>query len=127
MERAFTAMACNPAAFPREVLDRYRANALQPGAMTAMLNYYRANASGMLRAAPTPPVVTPTLMVWGERDTALGVELTEGYDGLVEDFTLRRLADASHWVQQDSPETVNAILADWLAAKHLRPFDERPR
>ena len=77
------------------------------------------NAAAFLRSAPHQPIRTPTLMVWGEHDTALGVELTEGYDGLVEDFTLHRLPDASHWVQQDRPEKVNAILAEWLAAKHL--------
>ncbi len=123
VERAFTGMSRNPSAFPREVLDRYRANACEPGAMTAMLNYYRANVAGFLRDGPIKPIAVPTLMVWGEHDTALGLELTEGYDGLVEDFTLRRLPDASHWVQQDEPETVNAILADWLAAKGMAATD----
>ena len=127
VERAFLRMARNPQAFPREVLDRYRDNALVPGAMTAMLNYYRANAAGFLRSAPAEPVGVPTLMVWGEHDSALGLELTEGYDGLVEDFTLHRLPDASHWVQQDRPETVNAILVDWLAAKRLGPADPAGR
>jgi pimeloyl-ACP methyl ester carboxylesterase len=55
----------------------------------------------------------------GEHDTALGLELTEGYDGLVDDFTLRRLAGASHWVQQDAPDAVNAALAEWLTARGL--------
>ena len=115
--RAFTGMARNPDAFPPEVLARYRENATQPGAMTAMIDYYRANAGAFMKGAPAPPLATPTLMVWGEHDTALGLELTEGYDGLVDDFTLVRLPDASHWVQQDAPEAVNAAMKRWLAAK----------
>jgi pimeloyl-ACP methyl ester carboxylesterase len=53
-------------------------------------------------------------MIWGEADSALGVELTSGYEGLVTDFTLKRLPNVSHWVQQEAPEKVNAILTDWL-------------
>ena len=118
--RAFTGMARNPDAFSPAVLARYRENATQPGAMTAMINYYRANAGTFVRASASPPLATPTLMVWGEHDTALGLELTEGYDGLVEDFTLVRLADASHWVQQDAPGAVNDAMEDWLACKVVR-------
>jgi pimeloyl-ACP methyl ester carboxylesterase len=59
----------------------------------------------------------------GEHDTALGLELTEGYDGLVDDFTLRRLPQASHWVQQDAPNAVNAAVAEWLAAPTSDKFN----
>lgn len=117
---AFRGMAVDKSAFPRAVTDHYRANALQPGAMTAMLNYYRANASGLLRAPGQVPVITvPTLMIWGEADTALGLELTEGYGPYVSDFTLERLPRVSHWVQQEAPERVNAKLKHWLLAKGL--------
>jgi pimeloyl-ACP methyl ester carboxylesterase len=30
-----------------------------------------------------------------------------------------RLPDASHWVQQDCPDEVNAALVEWLARKRL--------
>lgn len=112
--RAFSGMAVNKAAFPPDVLERYRRNALLPGAMTAMLNYYRANLAGLSDAAPSPMIETPTLMVWGEEDTALGLELTEGYEPYVADFTLERLPGVSHWVQQEAPEAVNARLLAWL-------------
>lgn len=117
--RAFTGMALDRSAFPDEVLERYRADALRPGAMTAMLAYYRANLRGLGAARPWPPIATPTLLVWGERDAALGLELTEGYEGLVEDLTLRRLPDVSHWVQQEAPDAVNAALAEWMGARGL--------
>jgi len=119
VERTFTGMARNPNAFPPDILARYRDNALRPGAMTAMLNYYRANAPAFVKSAPSEPVHVPTLMIWGEHDTALGLELTEGYDGLVDDFTLRRLPQASHWVQQDAPDAVNATIAEWMSARGL--------
>ena len=121
--RTFTGMARNPDAFPPEVLARYRENATRPGAMTAMIDYYRANAGAFMKGNPAPSLVTPTLMIWGEHDTALGLELTEGYDDLVEDFTLVRLPDASHWVQQDAPDAVNAAMERWLADKAILAAD----
>jgi pimeloyl-ACP methyl ester carboxylesterase len=115
--RAFTGMAVDKSRFPPEVTNVYRQNALLPGAMTAMINYYRANTGMLDRWGPTPPVIeVPTLMIWGEEDTALGIENTEGYEPLVADFTLHRLPGVSHWVQQEAPERVNAILEGWVGA-----------
>lgn len=118
--RAFSSMAIDKSAFPEDVLRRYRENALRPGAMTAMLAYYRANAAEFSRPSePTPRIEVPTLMVWGEEDKALGLELTEGYAPYVADFTLERLPRVSHWVQQEAPDAVNARLETWLRAKGL--------
>ncbi len=117
--QSFRGMAVDKSAFPPDVLERYRRNALLPGAMTAMLNYYRANLAGLSDAAPTPKIEVPTLMVWGEEDTALGLELTEGYGPYVADFTLERLPGVSHWVQQEAPEAVNARLLAWLGRHGL--------
>jgi pimeloyl-ACP methyl ester carboxylesterase len=117
---AFRGMAVDKSAFPGDVLNHYRANALQPGAMTAMLNYYRANASSLLRETGAVPVIeTPTLMIWGEEDKALGLELTEGYAPYVADFTLERLPGVSHWVQQEAPIPVNEKLGRWLKSRGL--------
>ena len=117
---AFRGMAVDKSRFPEEVLDVYRRAALEPGALTAMINYYRAAVRGgggrRQRSLGYPKIDTPTLMVWGEQDTALGVELTDGTQDFVGDFTLRRLANASHWVQQDAPDEVNAILREWLGS-----------
>jgi len=118
---AFTGMAVDKSRFPTEVTDVYRQNALIPGAMTAMINYYRANTGMLSRWGPAPPVIeTPTLMIWGEEDAALSIDNTEGYEGLVSDFTLHRLPGVSHWVQQEAPERVNAILGDWVSARMAR-------
>ena len=117
--RAFTGMAVDKSAFPPEVTDHYRANAMQPGALTAMINYYRANFRDVL-SEPAPRIEVPTLMLWGEADTALGLELTEGYAPLVRDFELVRFPGVSHWVQQEAPGPVNAAMAAWLERKGLR-------
>jgi len=112
---AFRGMAVDKSAFPPAVLDHYRKAALRPGAATAMVNYYRANLWDLLRQTPSPVIETPTLMIWGEADTALGIEMTEGYGPYVRDFTLKRLPGVSHWVQQEAPGKVNAQMRDWLA------------
>lgn len=118
---AFRGMAVHKERFPEEVLDVYRQAALQPGALTAMVNYYRALVRGgggtRMRSLGFPKLDVPTLMIWGEQDTALGVELTRGTEDFVGDLTLHRLPDASHWVQQDAPEEVNGLLRAWLRRK----------
>src|SRR5262249_54075161 len=114
--RAFRRMAVDKSRFPDEVVEVFRKNACEPGALTAMINYYRAS----LRSARLhyqrgfPRIEVPTLMIWGERDTALGKELTCGTDQYVNDLTMRYLPDVSHWVQQEAPETVNTLLEEWL-------------
>ncbi|ABD07347.1 Alpha/beta hydrolase [Rhodopseudomonas palustris HaA2] len=101
-------------------IEIYRRNAIQPGAAIAMINYYRANFTALGGGAGTHPKLTvPTLMIWGEDDLALDIALTEGNEAHVADFTLRRLPGASHWVQQDAPDQVNALIADWARGKGL--------
>jgi pimeloyl-ACP methyl ester carboxylesterase len=114
VRRAFSDMGVDKSRFPPEVLDHYAANALRPGALTAMINYYRAAVRARLPERPWPVIQTPTLIVWGEEDAALGLETLEGTEGYVRDLTVRRLPGVSHWVQQEAPEAVNLILAEWL-------------
>ncbi|HEX7776609.1 MAG TPA: alpha/beta hydrolase, partial [Parvibaculum sp.] len=52
-------------------------------------------------------------------DTALGVELTYGTDKLVRDFTIRYLPQVSHWVQQEAPEAVNAMIRAWIEGQDV--------
>ncbi|WP_299192963.1 alpha/beta hydrolase [uncultured Erythrobacter sp.] len=107
--------SCNTERFGPEVRDIYSAAAARPGARKAMVHYYRA----LLRHRDTVDmrdftVDVPTLMVWGEEDVALNIHCTEGTEEWVRDFTLKRLPGVSHWVQQDAPDQVNAILGEWL-------------
>jgi len=119
--QAFRGMAVDKSRFPREVLRVYQDSAAQPGALTAMVNYYRALLRGLRanRRRGTPQIKVPTLMLWGEADAALGKELTYGTDRYVSDLTLRYLPNVSHWVQQEAPETVNQMLQAWLSGKSV--------
>ena len=113
IRRAFSSMAVDKSRFPEELLDLYAASAARPGAVSAMLAYYRA----ALRHPPRgrgAKIETPSLLVWGEEDKALGKELTLGMDRLVSDITVRYIPRCSHWVQQEKPDEVNAILEEWL-------------
>ncbi len=125
--RAIRASSCDPSRFPDEVLDVYRRSAAQPGAPTAMLNYYRAFLLGgggrRQRALGLPPIQVPTLLIWGESDVALTRATTVGTEAFVPKLTLRYLPGVSHWVQLEAPEVVNAMLEAWLCD---RPVPEAP-
>lgn len=56
----------------------------------------------------------PTLVIWGEQDIALGIELTIGLEHWVKDLTIRRIADSGHWVQQEQAELVNRYMLGFL-------------
>ncbi len=118
IDDAFRGMAVDQRRFPDAVLRVYRENAARSGALTAMINYYRALIRGggarRQRQLGYPRIDTPTLMIWGEHDVALGKETTYGTDVFVSNLTLRYLPNVSHWVQQEAPETVNAMLEAWL-------------
>lgn len=123
--QAFLGMAVDKSRFPDSVLDHYRANARKPGAMTAMINYYRAAWRARDRMAPAQNTVeVPTLIVWGEEDSALEASLVPGTERYVPDLTVRYLPGVSHWVQQEAPETVNAMLEAWLTGA---PVPQAPR
>ncbi len=112
---AFYNMAVDKSRFGKDVLQTYADAALRPGAITAMINYYRA----LLRHRDSidlsdAQIATPTLMIWGEEDTALNICCTQGTEQWVPNLTLHRLPGVSHWVQQEAPEKVNALLGDWL-------------
>jgi pimeloyl-ACP methyl ester carboxylesterase len=118
---AFRGSAVDKTRFPDEVLEVYRRNAAQPGALTAMINYYRALVRGggakRQREMGYPVIETPTLMVWGEDDVALTKETTYGTEAYVRDLTIRYLPHVSHWVQQEAPEAVNAMIGAFLEGR----------
>lgn len=115
---AFSRMARHREHFPEAILELYQHSALRPGALTGMLNYYRAflGRGGLDRQRELgyPEIDVRTLFLWGERDTALGRKTSEGAEAFVSNLVLRYIPDASHWVQQDTPETVNEMLGAWL-------------
>lgn len=103
----------------------------QPGAITGMLNWYRASQiivpptdwapdetppRPAFLDAPFPPVTMPTLVIWGMDDHALlpGPSL-DGLDALVPELTIERLDGVGHFAPWEAPERVTAALRGWLA------------
>jgi len=112
---AFRTGVKNPERFSDTDIEIYRRNALRRGGLTAMINWYRAwFRYGDRSRRNFPMIETPTLLIWGDGDMALGVQTALGTEAHVRDLTFRRLAGVSHWVQQEAPEQVNAMMEAWL-------------
>ena len=107
-----------PEMYSSDVLALYSQNAVRSGGLKAMINYYRQLIFGggakRQKDLGFPIIQTPTLMCWGEDDLALTKETTYGTDKWVKDFTIRYLPRISHWVQQDAPVEVNAMIKAFI-------------
>ena len=98
----------------------------QPGALTGGLNYYRAARLGPPSeddeevrnfAADLSSMVVrvPTLVVWGEKDTALLTGNLEGLDEFVDNLTIKRVPDGTHWVVHEEPALVNGYIREFIS------------
>lgn len=115
ISRIFRNSAVNKDRFTREEAAPYRTAANQPGALKAMVDYYRALLQTPdARKIGKGMVHVPTLVIWGEQDLAVDIHCLDGMEQYVPDLTVRRFPNASHWVQQDIPDEVNAALKEWL-------------
>jgi epoxide hydrolase 4 len=121
----------DPARFTDEDLEVYRANAARPGGLTAMINWYRALfRGGSLRrfsGGNVPIIRIPTLFLWGDADTALSLRTTRETEKYVSNLTFRVFPGVSHWIQQEAPETVNAMLEAWLTGRPVPEYGEVSR
>ena len=94
-------------------LALYRAAWSTPGSLTAMVNWYRALMRRADQTMNAAPVRATTLVIWGDQDRFGVPALAERSAALCDSAALVHL-DASHWVQHDEPERVNALLLDFL-------------
>jgi pimeloyl-ACP methyl ester carboxylesterase len=113
--RAMFALGPNPDAVPRAVIDHFTASLSRPGRLTAALNYYRANlrAGGGAWAALTRQlkITTPTTLLWGNEDPALGRLAVEATGADVSGpYELIVLEGAGHWLQFERPGEVSGAL-----------------
>ena len=110
--------ALQKSAFPLAVTFRYRKAMSKPGAIHAAISYYRQLFLHLPRSFKKyeTHIQAPTLLIWGEQDIALGIELTTGLERWVNDIQIKRIADSGHWVQQEQPEVVNQFMRDFLQA-----------
>lgn len=121
--KIFERMAIHRKHMPDEIVEIYRQQACASGALTAMLNYYRAalRGGGALRQRRLgyPTIKIPTLVLWGLQDHALGPHNLDELNCVVSDLTVVTLKDSGHFVHEDEPDRVNHELVTWLH-KRLR-------
>ncbi|MEP0807499.1 MAG: alpha/beta hydrolase [Chloroflexota bacterium] len=103
--------------FSREDIAKYKEAWSQPGAMTAMLNWYRAVIRHMPKLPRDPRVRVPTLMMWGMKDVALSHRMARPSMDYVDEGNLILFPEATHWVQHDEAEAVNHYLLDFIFDK----------
>jgi len=116
----FRATAVRRAAFSEADLEVMAAALAQPGALSAMIDWYRA-AFRYRPARRARPIEAPTLLLWAEQDVALGRSLTQGLERWVPDLEIHYIAGCGHWVQNEAPAEVNARLLDFLGAGGADP------
>lgn len=111
----------SPDALTDEDVRRYKTAASRDGAVTGMLNWYRAMGRWYIwrhvrhGGLPDRTIQVPTLLCWGEQDHALEAEMVEPHREIVDDVRIRRFPEAGHWVQFDASEGVNDALVEFLA------------
>ena len=93
--------------------------------LTGACNYYRASplrpprgddpgAANIELPHRRLTVDLPTLLIWAMKDVALLPELVDGLDDYVKQLTVKRVADASHWIVHEQPQRVIQLLGDFL-------------
>lgn len=105
---------------------RARYRALWSRGLSGPLNFYRASPlrpptatdPGATAVQLPPELVTvrvPTLVIWGEADTALPPSLLEGLDAYVPELRVERVPGATHWLVHEQPERVAALIGGFVA------------
>jgi pimeloyl-ACP methyl ester carboxylesterase len=98
---------------PAERIERYVERFSEPGALTAALNWYRAMRPPVKRG----PITTPTLYVWSTGDAFIGERAARGVERHVAGpYRFEVLAGVSHWISEEVPERLSALLLEHLAA-----------
>jgi pimeloyl-ACP methyl ester carboxylesterase len=115
--------SANKGSFSNDDLEKYRSAYRQPGALTAMLNWYRAmfrqGVKSRYQSTDRPPkkIKVPTLMLWGARDIALSLSMAGQSINLCEEGQLVVYENASHWVQHDEFERINSEILNFFSVK----------
>jgi len=111
-----------------EDLEKYVEAWSQPGALAAMINYYRANwnIANILSMSDSqkeaiiqrfPKVKCPTLVIWGEKDVALDKSLTYDMEKYIDnELHIKYIQDAGHWVHIEVPKQVNTHIRNFLSS-----------
>jgi pimeloyl-ACP methyl ester carboxylesterase len=103
-----------PDTVTQERLEPYRAAWSAPGALTAMLNWYRAFLRKDLPDSTSCRIASRVLLIWGERDSYCVRDLAEASLRLCDNGRAEYVKNATHWVQHDEPERCREILLEFL-------------
>jgi pimeloyl-ACP methyl ester carboxylesterase len=103
--------------FTKEDIQKHKEAWSQPGAMTAMINWYRAAVFYQPPVPKDPRIKVPTLMIWGMKDVALSHRMARPSMDYVDEGNLIFFPESTHWVQHDAAEEVNHYLIDFLLDK----------
>jgi pimeloyl-ACP methyl ester carboxylesterase len=103
--------------FSDEDIEKYKQAWSQPGAMRAMINWYRAVARYSSGWTKEQRVSIPTLMLWGKNDVALTHRMAQPSIDLCDDGRLVFFEQATHWVQHDEAEAVNKYLVEFVSGR----------
>lgn len=99
-------------------METWIADLRRPGALTAALNWYRANVDVETWGPDgwvLPRVSVPTLGVWSTGDIYLTEVQMVSSAGFVDaPWEYVRVEGASHWLMLDRPAHVNRLLVDFL-------------
>jgi pimeloyl-ACP methyl ester carboxylesterase len=99
----------------------------RPGALEAMLNWYRASplvVPGIHETVASAPILElpveatqircPHLVIWGEDDSALRPSCLAGLDAFAPNFTVRRFSGCGHWLLHQEPAEIAAEIRSFL-------------
>ena len=101
-------------AFSDDVMEQYRESWRQPGALSGMLNWYRALLHFRIDLPPPSSIAVPTLILWGDKDDFAEPSLAEASARLCADVRVRHFPDATHWLVHDQPDDVAQEIGDFL-------------
>lgn len=115
--------SATPGSFSTEDMNLYRRAWSQPGAMTSMMNWYRALARNAIEndSHIEQHIVTPTLILWGEKDRFLGKEMAQPSVELCDKGELIFYPDATHWLQHDKADSANEEIHRFLQQPVTEP------
>ena len=108
--------ALAPAGLSAAALEGYREAWRQPGALTGMINWYRAFLAKRLPRSASLTVTVPTLVIWGDRDPYGLPALADASARLCAEVQVVHIPEATHWVHHEQPERVGALLLDFLGS-----------
>jgi pimeloyl-ACP methyl ester carboxylesterase len=99
---------------PADHVEEYVRRLSEPGALSAALNYYRADRPD----AEVGKVEVPTLYVWSTGDVAVGstAALATGSWGS-RAYSFRKIEDATHWIPEEIPDVLTSLLLDHLEGR----------